>query len=103
MLIRMADILRVLDNGRRDSDWLRAGRQRSRSSSPGRVKYLPFSTSSKLALGFNQPPVQMLARDFSPGVKRPGHEADHSPPTSARSIKCGSIHPLPHTHSWRSS
>jgi hypothetical protein len=34
---------------RRDSDWLRAGRRRGRSSNPGRVKNFLFSTSSKLA------------------------------------------------------
>jgi hypothetical protein len=34
---------------------------------------------------------------FSPGVKRPGREADQLVP---RSRKCGSIHPLPDTPSW---
>jgi hypothetical protein len=37
------------------------------------------------------------------GVKRPGREADHSPPASAGVKKCGSIHPLPHTPSWGSA
>jgi hypothetical protein len=36
-----------------------------------------FSTSSIPALGFTQPPIQWV-----PGVKRPGCEADRSPPTS---------------------
>jgi hypothetical protein len=40
---------------------------------------------------------------LSPGVKRPGREVDHSPPTSAEVKKNGSIHPLPHTPSWRSA
>jgi hypothetical protein len=41
---------------------------------------------------------------LSPGVKRPGREVDHSPPTSAEVKKmCGSIHPLPYTPSWRSA
>jgi hypothetical protein len=35
--------------------------------------------------------------------KRPRPEADHSAPTSKRSRKHGSIHPLPHTSSWRSA
>jgi hypothetical protein len=40
---------------------------------------------------------------LSPGVKRRGREADHSPPTSTEvKKKCGSIHPLPHKPSWRS-
>jgi hypothetical protein len=39
------------------SDWLRAGRLRSRSSSPGRVKNFLFSTSSRPALESTQPPI----------------------------------------------
>jgi hypothetical protein len=34
--------------------------------------------SSRQALGPTQPPIQGV-----PGVKQPGREADHSPPTSA--------------------
>jgi hypothetical protein len=34
---------------------------------------------------------------------RHGREADHSPPTSAEVKKCGSIHPLLHTSSWRNA
>jgi hypothetical protein len=60
------------------SDCLRAGRQKGRSSSPGRANKFFFSKSSRLALGFTQPPFQWV-----PGVKRHGREADHSPPTSA--------------------
>jgi hypothetical protein len=30
-----------------------------------------------------QPPIQLVPGDVSPGVKRQGREADHSPPTSA--------------------
>jgi hypothetical protein len=46
--------------------------------SPGAGKNFHFSMSSKPALGPTQPPIQWV-----PGVKRPGREADHSPPTSA--------------------
>jgi hypothetical protein len=35
--------------------------------------------------------------------KAAGHETNNSPPTSARSRKCGSIHPIPHTPSWRNA
>jgi hypothetical protein len=57
-----------------------------------------FTTSSRLALGSTQPSIQWVPGVLSPGVKRPVREADHSPPTSAaRSRKCGSMHPLPHT------
>jgi hypothetical protein len=38
-----------------------------------------------------------------PGVKLQVREADHSPPTSAMSRKCESIHPLPHTPSLHSA
>jgi hypothetical protein len=40
---------------------------------------------------------------LSLGVKRPGREVDHLPPTSAEVKKSGSIHPLPHTLSWHSA
>jgi hypothetical protein len=35
------------------------------------------------------------------GVKRPGCEADHSPPSSTEVKNCGPIAPLPLTSSWR--
>jgi hypothetical protein len=50
-------------------------------------------------------PPSLLSNGYqglSPGVKRQGRETDQSPPTSARSRISGSIHPLPHTPSWRS-
>jgi hypothetical protein len=40
-------------------------------------------------------------RVLSLGIKRPGHDSDHSPPASAEVKKNGSIHPLPHKSSWR--
>jgi hypothetical protein len=42
-----------------------------------------FSTLSIQALGPTQPLIQWVPGALSPGVKRPGREADHSPPTSA--------------------
>jgi hypothetical protein len=66
----------------RYSDWLRAGRPRGLSSSPGRVKNFHFSKSS----GSGVHPTSYLIGtrgSFPGGVKRPGHEADPSPPTSA--------------------
>jgi hypothetical protein len=42
-------------------------------------------------------------RLFPQGVKQQGHDADHSPPTGAKVKKSGSIHPPPHTPSWRSA
>jgi hypothetical protein len=60
----------------RYSDWLRAGRPRSRSSSPGRLKNFLFSTSTRPSLGPTQP--QCAPEALSPGVKRLGCEAHHS-------------------------
>jgi hypothetical protein len=40
------------------------------------------SISSKPALGPTQPPIQWVSGAFSSVVKRPGHEADYSPPAS---------------------
>jgi hypothetical protein len=55
-----------------------------------------WSTVSKSAMGYTQPPIQWV-----PGVKRPGHEDDHSPPFAAEVKNGGAIYPLPHTSSRR--
>jgi hypothetical protein len=39
--------------------------------------------SSRPALGSIQPPIQWIPGALSPGVKRPGRKAGHSPPASA--------------------
>jgi hypothetical protein len=44
-----------------------------------------------------KPPIQWVLGDRLPGVKRPGREADHSPPSSAEVRNGGAIPPLPHT------
>jgi hypothetical protein len=62
---------------------LRAGRLRSRSSNSGRVKNFLFSKSPRPTPGSTQPPIQWVPVALSPGLKRSGREADHSPPTSA--------------------
>jgi hypothetical protein len=67
----------------RYSDWLRAGRRRSRSSSHGRVQNFHISMSSRQDLGPIQLPIQWVPGAFSPEVKRAWRRADHSPPTSA--------------------
>jgi hypothetical protein len=41
-----------------------------------------FTTSSRTALGPTQPPIQWIPGALSLEVKRPGREADHSPPSS---------------------
>jgi hypothetical protein len=62
----------------RYSDWVRAWRLRGRSSSPGWVNNFLFSKSSRPALGSTEPPIQWVLGALSPGVKRPGREADHT-------------------------
>jgi hypothetical protein len=42
-----------------------------------------FTIASKMALGPTQPPIQGVLGALFLGVKRPGREADQSPPTSA--------------------
>jgi hypothetical protein len=64
------------------SDWLLAGRPRGRSSSPCVVKNFHVSLSSRPTLGSTQPPMKWVMAALSSGLKRPGREADHSPPTS---------------------
>jgi hypothetical protein len=56
---------------------------RGRSSSPSRDTIFLLFTSSRPVLGPTQTPIQWVPGFLSPGVKRPGCEADHSPPTSA--------------------
>jgi hypothetical protein len=62
----------------------------------GRVKSFLFSTESRPALGFTQPPIQWV-----PGEKRPGREADHSPLTNVEVKKPWIYTSTPHTPSWR--
>jgi hypothetical protein len=42
-----------------------------------------FATASRTALGPTQPPIRWVLGILSPGIKRPGREADHLSPTSA--------------------
>jgi hypothetical protein len=42
-----------------------------------------FTTASRTALEPTQPPIQWVPGALSLGVKRPGCEAEHSPPSSA--------------------
>jgi hypothetical protein len=87
----------------RYSDWLRAGRLRGWSSSPGRVKNFLFSKSSRPALGSTQPPIQWVPGALSAAVKRPGREANHLPPASAEVKKMWIYRSTPHTPLWRSA
>jgi hypothetical protein len=61
-----------------------------------------FATASRTALGPTQPPIQWVPGDLSLGVKRPGREADHSPPSSAEVKEYVGLHlHSPNMPSWR--
>jgi hypothetical protein len=49
----------------------------------GRGQDFLLPTPSRPVLGPTQSPIQWVPGALSPEVKRPGREADHSPPTSA--------------------
>jgi hypothetical protein len=73
--------------------------------SPGRVKRQEFSCLLVVQTGSVVRPASypMGTGALSPEVKRPGREADHSPPASAEVKKMWFLHPLPHTPSWRTA
>jgi hypothetical protein len=50
-----------------------------RGSNPGRVKNFLYSTASRPALGPTKTPIQWVSGVLSPGIKRQGSEAGHSP------------------------
>jgi hypothetical protein len=61
-----------------------------------------LTTASRTALGSTQPPIQWVPGALSQGVKRPGCEADHSPPSSAEVIEWMELYiHSPNTPSWR--
>jgi hypothetical protein len=62
---------------------------------PGQEIFL-YSAASRPALGPTQPPSQWVAGPLSPGVKRPGYQADRSPPYSAEVKNGGAIPPIHH-------
>jgi hypothetical protein len=63
---------------------------------------LLFTTMSRTAQGPTQPPIQWLPGALSLRVKWPGHEADHSPPSSAKVKECVQLYiHSPNTLPWR--
>jgi hypothetical protein len=61
-----------------------------------------FSTASRTALRPTQPPIQWVPGILSLGVKRPGREADHSPPSSAEVNEWVELYlHSPYTPLWR--
>jgi hypothetical protein len=51
-------------------------------------------------MGPTQPPIQQVPGALSLGLKRLGHEADHSPQSSAEVKNDGTTTPLSHMTSW---
>jgi hypothetical protein len=61
-----------------------------------------FITTSTTALEPTQPPIQWVQGALSLGVKRPGREADHTPPSSAEVKECVELYFYsPNTSLWR--
>jgi hypothetical protein len=65
------------------SDWLQAGRPKSRSCSPCSINNSHFSTSSRSTVEPTRLPIQWVPVVPFPEVKQSGPDADYSPPTSA--------------------
>jgi hypothetical protein len=58
--------------------------------------------ASRTALGPTQPPMQWVSGAPSLWIRRPGREADHSPPSSAEVKECLELYlHSPNTPSWR--
>jgi hypothetical protein len=77
---------------------LRAGRQ-GFDSRQG-LRNVLFATASRPALGPTQPPIQWVPGAFTLRVKRPGREADHSPPSSVEIKNACMYTSTPNTSSW---
>jgi hypothetical protein len=82
---------------------LRVGRPRNRGSIPGRDKRFSLLYNIKTGFGVHPTSCAMGTGADSAGVKRPGCEADHSPPPRAEFKNSGAITPIPHTSSWSSA
>jgi hypothetical protein len=60
-----------------------------------------YFTMSRAALEPIQHPIEWVLAGYTPGVKVPGSEADHSPPYIAEVKNGGAVLPLLHSSSWR--
>jgi hypothetical protein len=82
------------------SDCLRTGWPKGRRLSPARNKVFLLSTLSRPVVGPTQPLIQRVPGTVYPGLKRPGREADQSPPSNADVKNSEVIRPLHHVSSW---
>jgi hypothetical protein len=71
-----------------------------RRGAPRRLhrRTVPHTSALRQALAPTRSPFQRV-----PGVKRPGREANHSPPSNAEVKKSGATPPLLHMSSWHSA
>jgi hypothetical protein len=67
---------------------------------PAGARDFSLFKASRPALGPTQPPMQWVPGVLSPGAKRPGREADCSPPSTADVKNGGAIPALLNTSSW---
>jgi hypothetical protein len=68
---------------------------------PGRNKILfLFSVVSIPFLAPTQPPIQWVKETFPQEIKRPGREADRSPPSSVDFKNDAAMPPLPNMSFW---
>jgi hypothetical protein len=65
-----------------------------------RARDFLFSTASRQALGPTQPLIQWVLQPLSLEGKAAEHEADNSPPSSAKVKNGGAMPPLFHMSSW---
>jgi hypothetical protein len=64
-------------------------------STPGRGWVFVLATVSRPTLARTQPSVEWVAGILTPGVKRAGRKADHTPPSSAEVENGWSYTPAP--------
>jgi hypothetical protein len=74
-----------------------------RGSVHRKVNISLLSIAFRRVLGPTQPPIQWVLEVISAGVKQPGHEADHSPPSSAEVKNYGTVPSVPHLSSLHSA
>jgi hypothetical protein len=100
----LSDSGNSITNGRRlQNDGYSHGLD-GRSLIPGRGKtYFSTQPASWPVLDPTPPPLHWVPGDFFSGIKRPGCEADNSPPSNVEVKNGGVITPLPDTSSWRST
>jgi hypothetical protein len=67
---------------------------------PSGASFFLYPTASKLALGPTQLHIRLILGALSPGIKWPGHEADHSRASSAEFKNGVAIPALRHMSSW---